>query len=302
MTTDPSQHDPASVRRAMLVLACGAAVVSLAPILVKAASLQGLGPTAIAFWRCLLGAALIAVVAALFRSRIRVTWEVTGLLALAGLAFALDLFTWHRSIVLAGAGLSTVLANTQVFGTALLSALFFNERLRPRLLVLAVAAMIGVTLLAGVGSDVAFTPDYLRGVVYGLVSGALYSVFLVSLRAAGRRSPQISALGPLLWFSSYAALFLLIALAAEGEPSMPRGWMAWGFVVALAVVAQFLGWWTISRSLPRMRGAVGGLILLLQPALATIWSALIFGERLEPLQILGVLITLGAVYLGSMGS
>jgi drug/metabolite transporter (DMT)-like permease len=302
MTTEPSQHDAGTVRRAMLALACGAAVVSLAPILVKAASLQGLGPTAIAFWRCLLGALLIAVVVALFRFRVAVTRDVTGLLVLAGLAFALDLFTWHRSIVLAGAGLSTILANTQVFGTALLSAVFFKEKLRPRLLLLALAAMVGVTLLAGAGSDVSFTLDYVRGIVYGLASGALYSVFLVSLRAAGRRSPQISALGPLLWLSSYAALFLLIAVAAEGEPFVPRGWMAWGFVAALAVVAQVLGWWTISRSLPRIRGAVGGLILLLQPALATIWGALIFGERLEPLQILGVLITLGAVYLGSVSS
>ena len=44
----------------------------------------------------------------------------------------------------------------------------------------------------------------------------------------------------------------------------------------------------------------GGLILLLQPALATVWGALIFGEKLEPSQIVGVLITLGAVYLGSV--
>ncbi len=222
-----------------------------------------------------------------------------ALLVAAGLAFALDLFVWHRAIVLAGAGMATILANTQVFGTAVLSALLFHERLTPRLLMTAVVAMTGVSLLVGVGSDVAFTPQYLRGIGLGLATAVFYSLFLVSLRAAGKLSGAVSSLVPLFWFSSYAAIFLVGAVSVEGEAAWPRGWTPWLLLVLLAVVAQSLGWWIISRSLPRVEGAVSGLILLLQPTLATIWGALLFREVLEPLQILGVVITLGAVYLGS---
>lgn len=285
----------------MLSLALGAAVVSFAPILVKGATQAGLGPTAIAFWRCLLGASAVAIAAAVLRVPMRVSRQVMGLLGLAGLVFALDLFAWHRSIVLAGAGLSTILANTQVFGTAILSAVFFHEPLRARFVVAATAAMMGLTLLVGLGSDVVFTAQYVEGVVLGLVSGGLYSVFLVSLRAAGRKSMRVSSLVPLFWFSSYASLWLLVGVSVEGDAVVPAGWVAWALVATLAIGAQFLGWWTISHSLPRVPGAIGGLILLLQPALATIWGALIFGEHLEPLQITGVLLTLGAVYLGSTG-
>lgn len=288
-----------SGRSAPLTLAFGAAVVSLAPILVKGASQAGLGPTAIACWRCTLGTLVVAIVATLLRVGLGVPRRVMALLGLAGLAFALDLFAWHRSIVLAGAGLSTLLANTQVFGTAILSAVVFHESLRARFLFSATAAMVGVTLLVGVGSDVRFTPQYLQGIGLGLLSGALYSVFLVSLRAAGRRSMRVSSLVPLFWFSSYAAILLSVGVAVEGEPFVPQGWIAWSLVAALAIAAQFVGWWTISHSIPRVPGAVGGLILLLQPALATIWGALIFNERLEPLQIAGVILTLTAVYLGS---
>jgi drug/metabolite transporter (DMT)-like permease len=152
-----------------------------------------------------------------------------------------------------------------------------------------------------VGSDVAFTREYLWGIGYGLATGLFYSLFLVALRAAGRLSYDRSSLVPLFWFSAYAALFLSGAVAVESEPVSPQGWVPWALIVLLAVLAQSLGWWTISRSLPRVPGAVGGLVLLLQPVLATVWGALWFAENLQPLQILGALTTLTAVYLGTVG-
>ena len=45
-------------RRPLAVLAIGAATISLAPILVKAASQWDVGPLVIALWRCAIGAAL----------------------------------------------------------------------------------------------------------------------------------------------------------------------------------------------------------------------------------------------------
>ena len=39
---------------------------------------------------------------------------------------------------------------------------------------------------------------------------------------------------------------------------------------------------------------------VLQPVLATVWSAILFGETLAPLQILGALVTLAAIYAGSV--
>jgi drug/metabolite transporter (DMT)-like permease len=258
------------------------------------------GPTAIALWRCLLGAVFVAGLASILRVRLSAPRAVMGLLLLAGLAFALDLFVWHRAIILTGAGMATILASIQVFVTAVLSAALFKERLTVRFLLSATSALGGVVLLVGVGSKVAFTSDYLKGVAYGLATGLVYSLFLVSLRAAGRRSRDLSSLVSLTWFSLIAGVALLGIAGTESESVIPTSWQAWTLVVLLALVAQSLGWWTISRSLPRVEGAAGGLVLLLQPVLATAWGVLVFGETLAPLQIVGALITLTAVYLGSM--
>ncbi len=259
-----------------------------------------MGPTAIALWRCVLGAALVLSATAVRRTNIRVSRAAMGLLMLAGLAFAADLFVWHRSVVLAGAaGMATILGNTQVFVTAVLSTIFFREPLTWRFLGAATGALGGVTLLVGVGSDVAFTSDYLAGVGYGLATGAVYGVFLILLRSAGRRARGVSSLAPLAWFSAYAALFLAGAIAVEERPVAPPSATAWALLLLLALIAQSLGWWAISKSVVHIRGAVAGLILLLQPVLAMVWSVLLFGESLQPLQVLGALVTLGAIHVGS---
>jgi len=241
----------------------------------------------------------VAGLAVILRVRLTAPRSVMGLLLFAGLAFALDLFVWHRAIILTGAGMATILASVQVFVTAVLSAALFREPLTARFLLSATGALGGVVLLVGVGSDVAFTSDYLTGVAYGLATGLLYSLFLVSLRAAGRRSGDLSSLVSLTWFSLIAGLVLLGIAGTESVSFIPVTWQGWALVVVLALLAQSLGWWTIARSLPRVEGAVGGLVLLLQPVLATTWGVLIFGETLAPLQIIGAAVTLTAVYLGS---
>ena len=299
-TIRSTNSEIASPGRPLLALAAGAAIVSFAPILVKAATQWDMGPTAIALWRCLLGALFVAGLATIRRVRLLAPRSVMGLLVLTGFAFALDLFIWHRAIILTGAGMATILASVQVFVTAVLSAALFREPLTARFVLSATAALGGVVLLVGVGSDVAFTPEYLKGIGYGLATGLLYSLFLVSLRTAGRRSRDLSSLVSLFWFSLIAGLVLLGISGTESTTVLPANWQALALVALLALLAQSLGWWTIARSLPRVEGAVGGLVLLLQPVLATIWGVLIFGEPLAPLQIVGAAVTLVAVYQGSV--
>jgi len=280
------------------VLAIGAATVSLAPILVKAVAQWNVGPIGIAFWRCAFGAALLAVLARARGHSLVVRGRLALLLVLAGVAFAADLTVWHHSIFLAGAGMATILGNTQVFFTALLATMFFRERLTPRFVAAAVSAVAGLILLVGVGSEVEFTPGYVRGIGFGLATGVVYGVFLTLLRAAALSDRHGWTLVRPTWFSAVAALSLVAPAVGTGR-AVPDAWPGWVVLLLLAVVAQVLGWWAISASVGRVEASVAGLTLMLQPVLATVWSALLFGEALAPLQILGALVTLGAIYSGS---
>lgn len=286
-------------QRPLGVLVSGALAISFAPMLVKSLALGGLDPTAIAFWRCTIGLGFWCIPFILSRKLPRVPAKTMALTALAGVLFALDLWVWHRSIVLAGAGLATILGNTQVFITAVLGIWVFKERPGVGFGRAAAVAFVGVVLLVGIGGDVDLTPDYLRGILYGLFTGLLYGSFIVTMRAAGRgEANEKTANDRLFWFTVWSTLALLVPWLFETQ-ALPADSIAWWKAIGLALLAQALGWWAIGVSLPGVRTSLGGLILLLQPILASVWGVLFFNERWTGLQLVGAILTLGAVYYGS---
>lgn len=293
-----------SPRGALGLVALGAAAISAAPILVKLLVAEGVGPTSIALWRVATVAVLLLAAARPLFGRMLLPARALRWAAVAGVAFALDLFVWHRSIVLVGAGMATILANTQVFWIAALAWLLFREPLGARVVVGAVVAFAGVVLLAGVGSGLEVGGDYLLGVAYGLATGVCYASFILGVRqisvgwtpSFGPPPPPPLALG---WALAFAAAALVAIGGLEGTSVAPGGGRALLYLALLALGVQLGGWLSISTGLPRLPAARAGLMLLLQPALAAVWGALFFGESLKPLQIAGAALILGGVYLGT---
>lgn len=284
----------------LLVLSAGAACISFAAVFVKLLGAEKMGPTAIAFWRTLFGSVILFAWATLRKDRLAMPALVTRWSALAGFIFFLDLFFWHRSILYAGAGMATILANTQVFGTALLGFLIFKEKLTLRFLAAAMCAIAGVALLIGLGSEIEFTVRYLKGIGFGLLTGVVYANYIVVIKIAGQKEKNVSFLTLMAWTSLFSALFLGIAGAFETARFVPPDLMSLVVLLALALVAQALGWWAISSSLPKIVASRSGLVLLLQPVLATVWGVIFFHEHLTLIQIGGAAITLAAIYVGSV--
>ena len=284
------------------MLAFGAICISFAAIFVKLLGTESMGPTSIAFWRTAFGAVILFAWALLAGHKLRLPWAMLRWTILAGFLFFLDLFFWHRSILLAGAGMSTILANTQVFATAVLSFLIFKERLTVGFGVAAVTGMAGVVLLIGVGSDFSFSADYLRGIGFGLLTGIAYAHYLVTIKVAGQREgTPLSFITLMAWTSLFSAVYLgVTSLATERAEFLPPDLFSLFIVFSLALVAQAVGWWAISQSLPKIDVSKGGLALLLQPVLTTVWGWLWFGEVLTVIQLAGAVITLTAIYLGTV--
>lgn len=296
---------PATPRRllpTLMLLLLGGVCISWAAILVKVVAREGLGPTSIAFWRLLTGAATLFAVAALSGRPLLLPPRMAALALLGGAIFTADLFLWHRSINLVGAGLATILASTQVFNTALLNWAFVGERPRARFFAAAAAGLLGVSLVAGVGNGVAPGAGHVRGVALGLATGLAYGSYLLTTRQLGRQQPPLVPLTIVAWLSLGGAASSGLVCLVEHDPFLPRTATAWWGLLALGVCVQAGGWWAIATALPRVRGATGGLALLMQPLLATVWGWLLLGERLAPLQLAGASLTLAAIYAGTVGS
>jgi drug/metabolite transporter (DMT)-like permease len=291
-------HDAAhrDGRGALAAMALGAALISTSAVFVKWVQI---GPTASAFWR--MGLAAVLLLAWLARPAVRAGWRpaprVLGLVAIAAVFFALDLWMWHRSILYAGVGLATLLGNFQVFALAGYGAFVLGERGGWRLWAGLLLAIAGLALLLAPGWS-HFDARFRTGVAFGLGTAVAYGGFLISFRAAQGRRAAASNESLLWWLCVLSAALLLAMTLAGGEPLQPQGARDWAALLAYALIAQVFGWLVIGNVMPKLSAGVLGLCLLLQPLLAYGWDALLFGTRLDALGCLGLVLSLAGIFLG----
>ena len=119
------------------------------------------------------------------------------MLALAsGLLLAVDLSVWHRSIELIGAGLATVLGNTQVVFVGFAAWLLHSERPSRHTVLVVPFVFAGVIFISGLGRADAYGDNPVSGALFGILTGFSYACYLLVFRASNRELAP--AAGPLL--------------------------------------------------------------------------------------------------------
>jgi drug/metabolite transporter (DMT)-like permease len=293
--TVSAHPDSPTFLSAYLRLTLGAAMISFAPVFVRVVDVP---PTASAFYRVLFGGLMLLGWLVLSRRGRWPARRTLAWLALAGLAFAADLWAWHRSIWYVGPGLATLLANFQVFVLGLAGIWLFGERSGWRFWMAIPMALAGLALV--IGFDWAsLSLRYRWGIAFGLLTALFYAAYILSLRASRRGGETDSPAAGLAVASLVSALALGILAPAGGEslaiPSLQDGML----LLLYALVAQVLGWILISGSLAQVPASRVGLILLLQPTLALLWDALFFARSFGARELVGASLAIGAIYLGS---
>ena len=283
------------VRLATLRLLAGATMISFTAVLVK---LVDVGPTAAGFYRNLFGGLGLLILALLSGQSLRASRRLGLFMVAAGVLFALDLFFWHRSILYIGPGLSTILANFQVFGLAILGVAVFRERLTWRLGLSIPLALAGLFLL--VGPDWAgLSSTYKIGIFFGLLTAGVYTGYLLALRHSQSRPDRLAPFPNIALISLTTAAIMGGMLWAEGGSLVIPNTRSWLILLTYGLVCHGLGWVLISTAMPRLDASRIGLILLFQPTLTFIWDILFFHRPTPPLAAAGAILALAAIYLGS---
>jgi drug/metabolite transporter (DMT)-like permease len=285
----PRKSRPARSHAGTAVLAVVVANVALAfgPLFVRMADV---GPVAAGFWRLALATPVLLAAAAMLGGRpfasARGLW---GVLAIAGLAFAADLASWHIGIV------RTTLANSTLFGNSatlifpiygFVAARMWPTRLQGLALLL---AGIGGALL--LGRSASLSSKHLAGDLFCLLAGVLYAVYFIYMARARERLAPVPALA----LSSLATIPpLLILSLVLGEQVLPRDWTP---LLALAIVSQLIGQGCMIYALGHLSPLVVGIALLIQPAVAAALGWMIFNEQLAPADAFGAALVAAALVL-----
>jgi drug/metabolite transporter (DMT)-like permease len=284
-------HRLETERAARICALLAALAIAWSSILVK---LSHASPSTAAIFRCAYALPVLLVLAAREDGRYGArSWRDRRAAIASGVFMAVDLVLWHHSIDDVGAGLATVLANVQAIGVPLVAWLVLAERPSKRVLIALPLTLLGVVLISGVLEHGAYGADPGAGTAYGVAAGVSYVGVLLLLRRGGidLRRPA----GPLLDLTLTSTIVASAIGALWGDarfiPAFPGAW----WLITLALTSQVLGWMLITISLPRLPAALTSLLLMIQPIGSMILGALIFGESPSALQLLGVLVVLGAV-------
>lgn len=281
-------------------VAFGALLISSSPVLVKAIDPAVLGPTAVGFHRTGMAAVVLFLLARLRGERIVPGRPTLLLLFATGFTFAADLFLWHRAIHSVGAGLSTILGNTQVIWVSLVGVALLGERGSLRLVAAVGLAVLGVVGVSGVLAAEDAPRAAPAGVALGLGTGVAFAAYILLLRRLRGRAGRPGALALMGWVSGFTALWLAASAGAEGASLVIPDRRTFALCLALALVVQVAGWLVLSVSMSAAPPSAGALVLLLQPVLATVWGALFFHERLTAQELGGAMLVLLGIYLGAL--
>ena len=255
----------------------------------------GMTPIGFAAWRALFGATLLAVVLLASRGRRRPMVDLRkiprrdlaalGLAAAAGIILNLAVFIAFERITIALALLAFYTYPAMVAGVAIVI-----ERRRPsplELLALALA-LIGMALVV-VGQLDPAAGLVVDGVGLGLAFlAAIAQTVYITTNRGYAAVPTEQAATILLWVAAVA--FVLIAAAGGSLDSIAepfRNPNAWPFLLVAGLLGAGLPSLLFLVAIQFIGPVRTGILAMLEPVTGTVLAAILLGENLGPIQVVG---------------
>lgn len=281
------------IRQACLMLVVIAPMAACYPAI--KAGLEFAPPLWFAGMRTLLGGLVLLLVLVILRKPL---WPEPRLarwiLPLGLLATTFTFGAMFASPAYTGAGIASVLGNTQPLFIIMLAALFLGEQIGRAKALALLLGIAGVTLLAlPTLREQAGHP--LLGAMLALSSSASAAVATVTVKRLRPGKDLLSLTG----WQLIAGSVVLLGLSMVFEP---HGTIAWtggfvGLLLFLALAGTALSTWLWFWLLQRVEAGRLSLYLFLVPVAGLLIAMVGFGERLNALQGSGVAVILMAVAL-----
>lgn len=258
------------------------------------------GGYAIAFWRLAVAAVVFWLLARFFAQKMPKHRPAVYFTLLSGVFLGFDLALWHESIYAVGPGIATLLNSLQIFWLSAIGLLWFGERLSRMQTVSLIMAVAGVALIAS--PEFGHNQAALWGLIFGLVSGLMLALSMVYVRKSQQVAPvPIFPMMLMMALGGMAAL-VLPSLWFNADNLFPATAAQIGWILVYGIVMQCLAWGLIAYAIPLLSLSLTGLLLLSEPVAALLIDYFLLDKPISVLQWGGALLTMTAIYLGSLKS
>ena len=293
VTAEPVAAVGARTVLPVAALVLGAIAMGISPIFVRVADV---GPFASAFWR--VGGALpVLAVWALLEARhagrpASSVLRIDGVVVLAGLFFAGDLFFWHLAIMNTTVANATFLATMMPVWVVLGSALFLKERVAGAVVLGLLFCLAGAAAL--VGTSIGFAPDRLDGDLYGIATSFFFGAYVLAVR---RLRGKHGAAAITLMSTLVTSLVLLVVALALEDRILPSSLSGWAAIAALAFVSHAGGQGLLAYALGHLPAAFSSLVIFLEALAAALFGWLFLSEPVTAAQAVGGALILLGIYV-----
>jgi drug/metabolite transporter (DMT)-like permease len=281
-------QDEVRGRRALPAVAVGVLAVSAAAIFIRLADAPAL---AVAFWRCVLGAALLLPPAMVRRERFPKGKTLNVGLA-SGVALGAHFGFWISSLDHTSVAASVVLVSTQPVFVAILAYLIFGEHTSPLSFAGILVALAGAAVIAGdgsVGSAAIF------GNILALIGAVTVAVYVLIGRSS--RTGGVGVLPYSIVVYSAAALTLLGAALLLDARLWGYSGETWFWLGAITLGPQIMGHTVFNWALRYVEASIVSGTILAEPVVSALLAWLILSERPGLPTILGGVVVLAGLFM-----
>lgn len=265
------------------------------PLFAMPMILAGIGINSILFYRYFFAALIYGLLLSCVKKRrLRITLKEFAALLFLALLFSFSSITLFSAFQYIDVGVSCTILFVYPSLVAIISALFFKEKLTPAVMLAIGSATIGVALLSLGSSDTA-APDY-RGILLSLASALLYALYIVGVRQMKSiRRVKSDKLNFYIMIIGLLVYVCNLRFCADLQPlSTP---LLWGCAIALAIIPTIISLETLTAAIKLIGATRAAILGALEPLTAIIVGVSLFGEQLTWQVAMGFCLIISGVLL-----
>lgn len=276
--------------------AIAAASYGLNPLFALPLYADGMGADSVLFYRYAFGLVMLGVMMLVQKQSFALRRCEVLPLVIMGLLFSFSSLTLFLSYNYMDAGIASTILFVYPVLVAILMAVFFKEKVSPITMISIALAFTGISLLyQGEGGQTLS----LTGVTLVFISSLTYALYIIGVNRSILKDMPIAKL------TFYVLLFGLsvyvIRLKFCTQLDVVSQPVLWINPVCLALFPTVISLVAMTKSIHYIGSTPAAILGALEPLTAICCGVLVFGERLTPRIILGIVLILIAVTLIILG-
>jgi drug/metabolite transporter (DMT)-like permease len=275
-------------RIGLALIIISAASFGVMPVFARLAYDAGAEPITVLFLRFTIAAGVMNLIMAVRRTAYPRGLILFELILLGAIAYVGESLAYFLALEMASAGLVALLLYIYPALVTALSAIFLKEHLTRVKIVALFLALSGTALtirISGGGSPL--------GILLGIAAAVDYAIYILLGSRIVRRSGPMASTAVII--TSAAGVYVgIVAIHGATFPTAPTGWIA---IIAIALISTVLAFVTFFAGLKRIGPTTTSTLSTFEPIVAIVLAAIVLGETISPIQILGGILILAAVVL-----